>query len=463
MIVATMAEPVQHKELPGKPPNDSLFTAASSVADRLRNAGHEVYFAGGFARDLLIGRPHHDIDIATDAHPTRIQSLFPDSRAIGKSFGVIHVIDGPYAFDIATFRRDADYTDGRHPGSVEFTTAAEDARRRDFTVNGMFYDPATHAIFDFVGGLDDLEQRTIRAIGDPSSRFREDHLRLLRAIRFAAVLNFDIEPHTWTAIKNAAPSLTGVSPERLREELIRTLMEAPKPGQALYRLHDAGLLAVFFPELQALNGVEQPPEFHPEGDVFVHTALMLDLMEERSPSLIWSILLHDIAKPATFAIGTDKKTGNPRIQFRGHAELGAEMSVAIMKRFRCPNAEIDAVAIAIKNHMRFACVLEMKSPTLRKWIGAPTFPLELELHRIDCLASHGGLDHLGQVKAFQKAMVEEPVLPPPLVRGRDLLDLGLPAGPTLGRLLKAAYDAQLEGRITDRNEALAWVKAQVDN
>lgn len=436
-----------------------VFIAARSVAGRLRAAGFESYFAGGFARDILIGRAIHDIDIATNARPAQIESLFTKSREIGKSFGVIQVYGGGFSFDVATFRRDLGYADGRHPDAIEFTTAEEDAHRRDFTVNGMFYDPVDCKIIDYVGGIADLKRRTIRAIGNPASRFAEDHLRLLRATRFASVLGFDIEPSTWHALRAAAPQLATVSMERIREEIIRTLMEAPRPGKALHLLRDAGLLAVILPEVQAMNGVEQPPQFHPEGDVFVHTALMLDLMQERSPELIWSILMHDVAKPCTFAIGTDKKTGEPKIQFRGHADIGAGMSVEIMKRFRCSNHEIDAVAIAVKNHMRFAAIPGMKESTLRRWVGAPTFPLELELHRIDCLASHGGLDHYDMVKDFQKKLREQPALPPPLIRGRDLIELGLTPGPAMGALLKTAYDAQLEGQFHDRDTALAWVQA----
>lgn len=441
--------------------NQPVYLAARAVAARLRETGFECYFAGGFARDLLIGRDTHDIDIATSARPAQIQALFPKSREIGKSFGVIQVSHDDFAFDIATFRRDLGYGDGRHPDAIEFTTAAEDAHRRDFTINGMFYDPVAAKVIDYTGGISDIEQRVIRAIGDPASRFTEDHLRLLRATRFASVLGFDIEPATWQALRAAAPQLATISMERIREELIRTLMESPQPGRALHLLHDAGLLAVILPEVEAMNGVEQPPQYHPEGDVFIHTALMLDLMEERSPELIWSILMHDVAKPATFAIGTDKKTGGPIIQFRGHAELGAEMATAIMKRFRCSNDEIDAVAIAVKNHMRFASIPDMKESTLRRWVGAPTFPLELALHRVDCLASHGGLDHYEQVVAFRETLRAEPVLPPPLLRGRDLIDLGIKPGPALGRILKTAYDAQLEGLITDPDTAITWAKEYV--
>ena len=443
--------------LPQPPTRDDVFNAAAAVTGRLRHAGYEAYFAGGFARDALIGRPIHDIDIATNAHPDVVEKIFPDSREIGKSFGVIQVAAGEHRFDVATFRRDMAYHDGRHPDGVVFTTAEQDAQRRDFTVNGMFFDPTTNEVIDYVGGLDDLNRKFIRAIGRAYERFAEDHLRMLRATRFASVLQFSIEPDTWQSIQSHAPQISTVSMERIRDEFIRTLMESPRPGAALTLLRDAGLLAVILPELQAMNGVEQPPEHHPEGDVFIHTALMLDLMKERSPELIWSILMHDVAKPATFAIGTDKRTGQPKIQFRGHADLGAEMTVDIMRRFKCPNDQIDAVVIAVKNHMRFAAIPDMKESTLRRWVGSPTFPLELELHRIDCLGSHGGLEHMHQVIDFQQKLREEPVLPPPLLRGKVLLDAGFSPGPEFGRILKQAYDAQLEGKFTDHDGAMAWL------
>jgi poly(A) polymerase len=435
-----------------------VLEAALAVARGLRDAGHEAFFAGGFARDTLLGRSVHDIDIATSAKPDEVQALFPVSRAIGKSFGVIQVMIGKRAFDVATFRQDRDYTDGRHPSTVAFTNAAGDAERRDFTVNGMFYEPATGQVIDYVGGLADLERKIIRCIGEPSARFAEDHLRLLRALRFAAVLDFTIEEDTWSAIREHAAAIASVSMERIREEMTRMFMESPSPGKAFHALRDAGLLAIILPEAQAMHGVEQPPDFHPEGDVFTHTALMLDLMKERSPELIWSILMHDIAKPATHAILPDKKTGEPRITFRGHADVGARMAEDIMRRFKCSNHEIEAVVTAVKHHMRFADIPNMRESKLRRWVGSDNFPLELELHRIDCSASHHDLTLYDMVEAFREKLATEPVLPEPLLRGRDLIDAGIPPGPHLGQLLKEAYDAQLEGAFTDKESALAWLK-----
>jgi len=446
--------------VPTPVPDDPLFASAGKIVRVLRSAGHVAYFAGGFARDILIGRAIHDIDIATSAKPAEVQTLFAQHRGFGKSFGVIQVDMDGHPFDIATFRVDKCYRDGRHPEEVSFTTADEDASRRDFTVNGMFYDPAAHQVIDYVGGYTDLQQKVIRAIGDPELRFEEDHLRIMRAVRFASVLEFRIEPATWQAIQQHAGQLAGTSMERIREELIRTMMESPRPGDALHLLKDSGILAIILPEAQAMAGVAQPPEYHPEGDVFTHTALMLNLMEDRTPALIWSILLHDIAKPPTYAVNMDKQ-GKPRIQFQGHAELGAEMAVTIMKRFRCSNEDIDNVSTAVRNHMKFMAVPEMKNSTLRKWAGSPTFPLELELHRIDCTSSHNKLDHYFFVREFQQQLKEEPVLPPALIRGHDLMEMGFKSGPAMGRSLKRIYDAQLEGAFNNREQALDWVREHI--
>jgi len=437
-----------------------VVDAGRAVVLRLRSAGYEAYFAGGFVRDILIGRPIHDIDIATNAHPDTVATLFANSRTFGKSFGVVQVDSGPFQFEVATFRQDIDYRDGRRPSGVVFTTAAEDASRRDFTINGMFYDPVEHHVIDYVGGWTDIERRVVRAIGDPARRFEEDHLRIMRAVRFASVLNFTIDPATWTCIRASAPLLRAISMERIRDELMRTFMESVRPGEALALLRDAGVLDAVFPELSALQGVQQPPEFHPEGDVFEHVRLMLDLMKERSPELIWSILLHDIAKPATFAVGPGRD-GKPRIRFHGHAEQGAVMAETIMRRFRCPNDMIAAVKQAVLRHMRFIAVPDMRLATRRKWVGAPTFPLELELHRIDCQSSHGKLDHYEQMLAFQKELAAEPALPAPLVTGRDLLKLGYASGPEMGDLLKQIYDAQLEGRFQSHDDAMAWVRDNI--
>jgi len=437
-----------------------VVEAGRKVVNDLRNAGFEAYFAGGFARDILIGRTIHDIDIATNAHPDQVVQAFPGSRGFGKSFGVVQVELDSFMFEVATFRHDLGYHDGRRPDAVVFTTAGEDATRRDFTINGMFYDPSSHTILDYVEGKRDIDNRVIRAIGSPAQRFQEDHLRLMRAIRFSAVLDFSIEQKTLSAIQLLAHTLQSISVERIREEMMRIFMEAPRPGDALELLNTSGILEVILPEVKALIGVEQPPEFHPEGDVYQHVRLMLDTMSTRSPKLIWSILMHDIAKPATFAVGTNRH-GKPVIQFRGHAESGAEMAESIMRRFRCSNDEIDDVKIAVLNHMRFMAVPEMKNSTLRKWVGSPTFPLELELHRIDCLGCHGKLDHYQQINDFRQKLSEEPVLPAPLLRGQDLMAAGISSGPVMGKVLKQLYDAQLEGTFTSREDALAWLKVNL--
>jgi len=456
-----MAAPPVVRPAPAPPAHDPVFCAALRAQQILTGAGHEAFFAGGFARDLLLGRTIHDIDIATDARPERVQELFPDSRAIGKSFGVIQISIDSSTFDVATFRADRQYRDGRHPESVDFTDAAGDANRRDFTVNGMFYDPRTNTIIDYVGGFRDLEQRLIRAIGHPELRFTEDHLRMMRAVRFATVLEFSLESGTADAIRRSAAKLSMISMERIRDELIRMFMEAPRPGRGLHLLRDTGLLAVILPEVQALSGVEQPPEYHPEGDVFVHTAMMLDLMEQRSPELIWSILMHDIAKPLTYAVTPDRN-GKSRITFRGHADQGAAMAVDIMQRFRCAHDQIDATVTAVKNHMRFATIPEMRESSARRWIGSPLFPLEMELHRIDCQASHGDVSVLTYVQEFRSKLAAEPVLPPPFLTGKDLIRLGIKPGPAMGILLRDLYTRQLEGEFENADAALAWIKSNHD-
>lgn len=433
-----------------------LVQAAACVVATLREDGHDAFFAGGFVRDRLIGRLIHDVDIATSAHPDRIQKLFVKSHSFGKSFGVIQVEINAFTFEVATFRSDMQYKDGRHPESVTFTSAPEDAKRRDFTVNGLFYDPEKHVVIDYVSGLKDIEKKQIRAIGNPNERFGEDHLRILRAVRFSSVLGFSIEEDTKQAIVSNASKLRSVSSERVRIELLRMFMEAPDPATVLDILRDTNILEIILPEVQRLIGVEQPPQFHPEGDVYTHTRLMLTLMKERSSELIWAILLHDIAKPDTFRVGTDK-SGNQRIQFRGHAEQGATMAETIMRRFRCSNEEIEAVHVAVKNHMKFISVPEMRKATLRRWVGSKHFPLELELHRIDCLASHGKLDRYEFVTAFQQNLNEEPVLPPALLNGRDLISKGYKPGPKLGKILKLIYDAQLEGQFSSQSGAFDWL------
>ncbi len=437
--------------------NPNLPAAPLNILRVLREAGHEAFFVGGCVRDLLLGRAPKDWDIATDALPDRIESLFPKTLAIGKAFGIIAVVpDQGEPVEVATYRADSPYADGRHPGAVAFTNAREDALRRDFTINALFLDPSTGEIRDFVHGREDLDARRIRAIGDPAVRFAEDHLRMLRAIRFAATLGFAIEPATFAAIQRLAPNIRRISAERIRDELFRLLTESPKAGQALQLLRDSGLLKEILPEIDAMVGVEQPPEFHPEGDVFTHTKLMLDALPEKPAlRLALAVLLHDVGKPTTANFAT-MPDGTQRWRFENHAPVGADMARAILERLRAPNALVDDVCAIIAGHMRIADARKMRKSKLRRLLGAPTFDDELELHRLDCVSSHAILDIYDFLKAKKAEFAAEPVLPPPLVTGRDLIALGHVPGPHFAQILQDAYDRQLEGQ-TDKAALLAAV------
>ena len=427
------------------------------VLERLRQNGHEAFLVGGCVRDHLLGRVPKDWDIATDALPERIEALFPKTLPIGKAFGIIVVVpEEGDPVEVATYRVDSPYADGRRPESVVFSNAREDALRRDFTVNALLWDPATGEIRDYVGGRADLEARCIRAIGDPEVRFAEDHLRMLRAIRFASTLGFSIDPATFSAIQRLAPQIRRISAERIRDELFRLLTESSRAGEALQQLLDSGLLKEILPEIAAMVGVEQPPEFHPEGDVFTHTRLMLDGLPPNPPlRLALSVLLHDVGKPPTAQLVT-LPDGTPRWRFESHAAVGAEMARTILERLRAPNGLTDDVCALVGNHMRLADAPKMRAPKLRRLLGAPTFDDDLELHRLDCLSSHALLDVYDFLRAEKEKFAAEPVLPPPLVTGRDLIALGHKPGPHFSRMLQELYDRQLEG-LSDKAALLACV------
>ena len=357
--------------------SDSLSLAATKLVRRLRDSGFIAYFAGGCVRDALLRKQPKDIDIATEAEPDDVQKLFARTVAVGVKFGVVRVLEGGIEFEVATFRSDGVYLDGRRPVSVTFSSPEEDAKRRDFTINGMFYDPLQDQVVDFVGGKSDLEHRLVRAIGDPNERISEDHLRLLRALRFAAALDFEIEPATWKAVKENAHQITTVSHERIRDELVKILAD-PHRVRGLDLLDQSGLLQNILPEISRTHGCEQPPQFHPEGDVYVHTRLMLSLLPaDVSPLLALSVLLHDIGKPGTYSFDEIDQ----RIRFNGHDQKGAEMAIEIMTRLRFSNEEIDTVVEAIRNHMVFKDTPNMRPAKLRRFMGRQNFPLELELHR----------------------------------------------------------------------------------
>jgi putative nucleotidyltransferase with HDIG domain len=430
--------------------SDSLSRAATKVVRRLRESGFLAYFAGGCVRDALLRKQPKDIDIATDAEPDDVQKLFVRTVAVGAKFGVVRVLESGLEFEVATFRSDGVYLDGRRPVSVTFSSPGEDARRRDFTINGMFYDPIEDRVVDFVGGKSDLERRLVRAIGEPSERFSEDHLRLLRAIRFAAALDFEIEPATWKAVTENAHQIITVSQERIRDELVKIMADSHRV-RGLDLLDQSGLLQNILPEVSRMHGCEQPPQFHPEGDVYVHTRLMLSLLPaDAPPSLALSVLLHDIGKPVTYSFDEMDQ----RIRFNGHDQVGAEMAMEIMTRLRFSNEEIESVVEAIRNHMVFKDTPNMRPAKLRRFMGRQNFPLELELHRVDCLGSHGDLQTYNLLVNKQKEFENEAIIPPPLLTGRDLIALGLKPSPRFGEILEAVQTAQLDGEINDRAGAL---------
>lgn len=429
--------------------------SARQVVAKLRAAGHVAYYAGGSVRDLLSGKPPKDVDIATDARPEAVQKLFPRTYAVGAHFGVIVVLENGFQFEVATFRADGVYLDGRRPVEVRFATAEADAARRDFTINGMFFDPEKEEVIDFVGGRADLERKLIRAIGDPVQRFAEDRLRMLRAVRFATVLGFEIDPATWQAVVASAASITQISAERIRDELVKIFL-SPNRAAGWDLLDKSGLLGAILPELEKMKGCEQPPQFHPEGDVFKHTRIMLEMLPaEASLPLVFSVLFHDVAKPPTATVDEEG-----RIRFNGHDRIGAEMTESIMERLRFSRAEIEATVEAVRQHMVFKDVPNMRIAKLKRFMARPTFNDELELHRVDCASSHGMLDNYEFLLRKKEEFANEPIIPPPLVRGDDLIAMGLKPGPHFGEILEAVETRQLEGALKDRAEALEWVKSE---
>lgn len=428
------------------PDNTSCVKHATALVARLQDAGYIAYFAGGCIRDALRGAPIKDIDIATSATPDQVAQLFPaQSIGVGKSFGVMLVVLDGITYDVATFRTDGGYQDGRHPESITFDSAEHDALRRDFTVNALFYDPIAHQLIDFVGGEEDLSKGLIRTVGDPLKRFQEDRLRMLRAIRFATVCNWSIHPDTWKALCHEASHIACVSIERIQHEFIRTLCEAHTPSQAMKLFRCSGLLQIFFPEVTRLYGCLQDPIWHPEGDVWQHTLRMLDAISlPRDPRLVWSVLLHDIGKPRTLTIST-KPDGSPWYRTPGHAHVGSFMATEILTRFKVSRATIEAVTTAVKHHMHFVELPKMRTSTKRRFLGRPTIAMELELHRLDCLSSHAKLDIYHAAQATLAAYANEPLLPTALITGKHLLAMGYTPGPKLGNLLKDAYTRQLEG------------------
>jgi poly(A) polymerase len=424
------------------------YKSAVRVVQTLRDGGFEAFFAGGWVRDFVMGGGSGgDIDIATSAVPEDIRRLFGRTVGVGEQFGVMIVLMDGTPFEVATFRADVGIGDGRHPESVVYTNAENDALRRDFTINGMFYDPLTEEIIDYVGGRLGISGKIIKAIGDPSLRFAEDYLRMLRAVRFAARFGFDIDGDTFAAIRASAHRIKAISVERIFAEMNK-MLTGPNPHRSLELLHGSGLLAHFLPEAEKLHGVEQPVQFHPEGDVFAHTVKTLSLLPPNpSPALAWAALLHDIGKPLT-------QTVTDRIRFNNHNHAGAKTSKTILKRLHAPNALIEAVESMVENHMNFINVTRMRLSTLKKFLSRDTIHDELDLHKADCLSSHGELDNYHFIKEKLADFKAEEIKPDPLVTGKDLINLGLKPGPAFGKILGEIYDLQLEDKITTREEAL---------
>ena len=428
---------------------------AREIVARLRESGHIAYFAGGCVRDMVRGLTPKDYDVVTDARPEVVQTLFPRTFAVGAHFGVIIVLEKGFQFEVATFRSDDAYIDGRHPSAVHFSSPEEDAQRRDFTINGMFYDPVAEKLIDFVGGCADIDAKLVRAIGDPARRFAEDRLRMLRAVRFATVLDYQIDKNTWDALVANASSINQISAERIRDELMR-IFQSPNRVRGWDLLDGSGLMRAILPELDAMKGVLQPEQFHPEGDVFVHTRLMLQMLPaEVSVSLVFAVLFHDVAKPVT---ATVDKTG--RIRFNEHDRIGAEMTEAIMRRLRFSGAEIEATVEMVRQHMVFKDAPNMRVAKLKRFMARSTFDEELELHRVDCESSHRMLDNYEFLLRKREEFANEPIIPPPLMRGDDLIALGLKPGPKFGQILEAVETRQLEGTLRTREEALEWVRRE---
>jgi poly(A) polymerase len=459
---------------------------AVSIVSSLRDRGHQAYLVGGCVRDLLLGREPADYDVATDATPDEVMRIFPETYAVGAQFGVVLVPFSNHSrqsvilseetganrapvsqskdllssrhkscVEVATFRRDVGYSDGRHPDEVQFSRdPCEDVQRRDFTINGLLLDPITDEVLDFVGGQNDLKAGIVRAIGDPALRFAEDKLRMLRAVRFASRFEYTIDPATFSAIKKLAPQMAQVSRERVRDELTRMLTEG-RARRAFELLDESGLLREVLPEIAAMKGIEQPPEFHPEGDVFVHTLLLLEKLPHPNPAtLAWGALLHDVGKPPTFRRAPD------RIRFDGHVDVGVKMAEEICKRLRFSNQEAEQILALVDNHMRFGDVQRMKASTFKKFIRLPHFDQHLELHRLDCESSHRSLGMYDFTREQMAKLPPAEVRPQPLLSGDDLMAAGYVPGPLFKEILAAVEDAQLEGRLHSNQEAMRFVERE---
>jgi len=425
--------------------------AATEIVKQLREAGFQAYWVGGCVRDLVMGREPKDFDITTDATPTQVTQLFPQSLTVGAQFGVVIVPRPEGDFEVATFRSDGRYTDGRHPAEVRYTrTAEEDVQRRDFTINGLLYDPVEKCVLDYVGGEADIRARRLRTIGDPIQRFNEDHLRMLRAVRFAARFLFTPEHALIDAIRQLAPQIREVSAERIRDEIVKILTEG-QARRGFELLDETGLLQEVLPKVKTLQGVEQPPEFHPEGDVWTHTLLMLEGLRAPTNTLALGVLLHDVGKPPTF-------NRRERIRFDNHVEIGAKMAEEICTRLRLSFRETERIVELVRHHLRFKDFPHMRRSTQLRFLRLEGFEEHLELHRLDCLASHGDLSTYAMVKQMMEETPAEEIRPEPLLTGDDLITHGYTPSPLFKEMLQAIEDAQLEGRIHTHAQGLQLIR-----
>jgi poly(A) polymerase len=434
-------------------PMDAKREEATEVLVNLRKAGFQAYFVGGCVRDLVMGREPQDYDVATDAVPEQVQRLFPDGLMVGAQFGVVIVPRRGGPVEVATFRNDGVYADGRHPAQVSYArTPEEDVRRRDFTINGLLFDPAEDKVLDYVGGERDIRERRIRAIGQPFLRFQEDHLRMLRAVRFAARFGFSLDAAVQSAIRESAELIEAVSRERVRDEVLKILTEG-SARRGFELLDETTLLQFILPEVKAMQGVAQPPQFHPEGDVWTHTLMMLEGLRSPAVTLALGVLLHDVGKPPTFAI-------RERIRFDNHVEVGAKMAEEICRRLRLPSQQTDRVVALVQNHLRFKDLPQMRRSTQLRFLRMDGFEEHLELHRLDCLASHGNLSNYELAQRLLQETPPEAIKPQPLVRGDDLIAAGYVPGPRFKQILRTVEDAQLEGSIHSRDDAMRFVQQE---
>jgi poly(A) polymerase len=423
---------------------------ATNIVRRLRDAGFAAYLVGGCVRDIVMGRVPKDYDVATSARPAQLVEMFPDSLTVGAQFGVVIVPRAEGSVEVATFRSDGLYADGRHPVQVEYAKSAEeDAQRRDFTINGLLYDPVEDKVIDYVGGQADIRGRRIRTIGDPYKRFSEDRLRMLRAVRFAARFNFELDSAAADAIRERASEIRIVSAERIRDEILKILTEG-QARRGFELLDSTNLLEQVLPEVKAMQGVEQPPEFHPEGDVWTHTLKMLEGLKSPTPTLALGVLLHDVGKPRTFVV-------RDRIRFDNHVEVGAKMAEVICKRLRISCRDTERVIELVRHHLRFIDFPRMKRSTQIRFLRMDGFSEHLELHRLDCLASHGKLDTYNRAQEMLGQIPEPEIRPARLLSGEDLIRDGYKPGPLFKQILQTVEDAQLEGDIRTLEDALRLV------